>query len=503
MRTDVFSFRILIGSLLGIAVVTACAAPVAPPTDEPSETPRVRRASKTPAPVVSATPEPGALETPDPARTANPDTVVDNKPASDAVATAPAASTPVVAVPPASPAVTASGSVTASPTVTASPAITPTPTPLLVTTLAGTGEPGRLDGPGAAAQFDTPTAMAILDSNPSPRFVLADTGNHLIRRVSPGGVVETLAGDGSPDATDHATSPLQASFNRPEGLAVATDAIYVADTGNHRIRRIRYLNGIAGGVETIAGTNSGFSDGAGQSAQFSAPRGLALDATRQRLYVADTLNRRIRVINLSDPTFPVTTVAGTGEPGANDGSGNAATFFQPVSLTWDGFLLYVIDRVDARIRTVTPGDGGAATALVNEYLGSVDPGFADGGQGVGRFDFTAAGGGIFIGPTFNLIIADSGNQRIRIHTDTLGTVTAAGTGARGGTEPSTTSVVGGFRDGPAVAGPAEQRAQFNNPVSIVYVADAPGASGTIYVTDSGNHRLRRVQVGPLRNPMAN
>lgn len=395
----------------------------------------------------------------------------------------------------------------ATPTVTvtpsATPATVPTPTPLLVTTLAGTGAQGRLDGQGTVAEFDAPTALAILDTNPLTRFAVADTGNNLLRRVSAGGLVETLAGDGAPGATDHATSAIQASFNRPEGLAVATDAIYVADTGNHRIRRVSYVNGIAAGVETLAGSSNGFEDNVATAAKFSSPRGLALDAVGRRLFVADSGNRRIRVINLADPTHPVTTLAGSGVAGAADGTGNVASFFQPVAVAWDGFAVFVIDRVDCRIRRIFPGDGTAAGASVDSYLGIETPDYADGGQGLARFDFTAAGGGIFIGPTMNFIIADSGNQRIRLHTDTLGTTTVAGQGARGGTSPATTSVPGAFRDGPAVAGPAEQRAQFNHPVGVVYVPDAPGASGTIYVTDSANHRLRRVQVGPLRDPMAN
>jgi hypothetical protein len=372
---------------------------------------------------------------------------------------------------------------------------------LLVATVAGDGTPGLVDGQGPSVRFSGPTALALLDSNPEPRLLVADTGNHCLRRVSLGGFTETLAGDGAMADGDHATDPRKASFNRPEGIAVQPNvAAYVADTGNHRIRRIAYVNGVAGAVSTIAGGSEGFADGVGASAQFSSPRGLAIDVAGQRLFVADSGNRRIRVVDLAQPTYPVTTLAGTGAAGGADGTGSVATFFQPSSLGWDGTVLFVIDRVDCRLRQVFPGSGTPESARVVEYLGTSAPDFADGGQGVARFDFTGAGGGIFIGPQMNMFIADSGNQRVRIHTDTLGTVTAAGTGARGGTKPNTTSVPGAFRNGPATQGDVAALAQFNAPVGVVYVAAGDAASGTIYVTDSGNHRVRSVQVGKLRSP---
>ena len=367
--------------------------------------------------------------------------------------------------------------------------------------MAGDGTPGQLDGLRSAARFNGPTGLALLDSNPEPRLLVADTGNNCLRRVSLGGFTETLAGDGAVADDDHASDPRQASFNRPEGVAVEPNvAVYVADSGNHRIRRIAYVNGVAGAVTTIAGGAEGYADGDGAVAQFSSPRGLAIDVTGQRLFVADSGNRRIRLINLAQPSYPVLTLAGSGAAGGDGGSGSVASFFQPVALGWDGSVLFVIDRVDCRIRQVFPGSGTLASSRVEEYLGVSAPDFADGGQGVARFDFTAAGGGIFIGPQMNMFIADSGNQRVRIHTDTLGTTTAAGIGARGGAPPSTTSVAGAFRDGPTVFGDIATLGQFNAPVGVVYVAAGDAASGTIYVTDSGNHRVRSVQVGKLRSP---
>src|SRR5262249_47566496 len=146
---------------------------------------------------------------------------------------------------------------------------------------------------------------------PNDVVYVADAGNHAIRRVDSGGAVTTTAGNGSPGFADAQGS--LASFNNPQGVAVdpANGVVYVADTGNHTIRKIDP----SGNVTTYAGDGtSGFVNGAGESARFNSPRGVAVD-NLGRVFVADTGNHAVRRI---DSGGVVTTVAGDGTPGSTD-----------------------------------------------------------------------------------------------------------------------------------------------------------------------------------------
>jgi sugar lactone lactonase YvrE len=156
-----------------------------------------------------------------------------------------------------------------------------------VTTLAGSTD-GFADGVGAAAQFNFPFGVAV---DAAGNVYVADTDNHSIRKITLAGEVSTLAGSGYPGNADGPGG--FARFGYP--LRVAVDAagnLYVADTGNNRIRKISP----AGAVTTLAGSNEGFVDGVGAAAQFSQPNGVAVDAAGN-VYVADTNNQRIRKIN--------------------------------------------------------------------------------------------------------------------------------------------------------------------------------------------------------------
>jgi hypothetical protein len=170
-----------------------------------------------------------------------------------------------------------------------------------VTTLAGDQEPGSSDGPGHAARFDGPSAVAVA---PSGDVYVADTRNHRIRVVRPDGQTTTLTGliAGFRDGT-----LAEAQFDSPSGVAVGPDgAIYVADTNNHRIRRIA-----AGVVSTVCGGGAGFADGPAPVARFSYPTSLAVDAANPpsvSLVVADSGNRRVRVVTLGSPSAQVRTL---------------------------------------------------------------------------------------------------------------------------------------------------------------------------------------------------
>ena len=208
----------------------------------------------------------------------------------------------------------------------------------LVSTLAGSaGVIGSADGTGAAAQFFYPSGVA---TDPAGNVYVADRYNHTIRKITPAGVVTTLAGtagiSGSADGTGTA-----AQFSHPKGVAVDNAGnLYVADSGNGTIRLITS----AGVVTTFAGTAgvSGSDDGTGSAAKFSGPNGVAVDA-RGNVYVADQHNNTIRQIS---PAGIVTTLAGTaGNYGpAKDGTGAAAVFFYPGGLAVDALgNVYVAD----------------------------------------------------------------------------------------------------------------------------------------------------------------
>ena len=218
----------------------------------------------------------------------------------------------------------------------------------VVTTFAGlSGTPGSDDGNGNSARFRFPSHLAVDSSN----FVyVADYGNHTIRKIAPDRTVTTLAGSpgmfGSLDGNGSA-----ARFHHPAGVAVDTTGnLYVADQVNSTIRKIALPNT----VSTFAGLAgmSGSADGPGDTARFSLPTDVAVDGSG-RVYVADTLNQLVRRIT---PARLVTTLAGL--PGANafnDGIGSNVRFNFPVGVTVDGNgKVYVADQTNNRIRAGQP-----------------------------------------------------------------------------------------------------------------------------------------------------
>jgi sugar lactone lactonase YvrE len=214
-----------------------------------------------------------------------------------------------------------------------------------VTTLAGSGAIGSLDGHGTSATFNTPSSVATdADGN---IYVLEFIGA-VVRKITPAGDVTTLAGSGTAGFADGTGAA--ASFGQAYGIATdAAGNVYVADTGNNRIRKITP----GGVVTTLAGSGqAGATDGAGSLASFAGPGGLAVDSDGT-IYVADTDNSLLRKIT---PAGVVSTLAGQpGVLGAQNGIGTAATFKRPFGVTVDAAgNLYVADTFGNLIRKVTP-----------------------------------------------------------------------------------------------------------------------------------------------------
>ncbi len=219
-----------------------------------------------------------------------------------------------------------------------------------VNTFAGENAIGLVDGAAAVARFRYPTGIT---TDASGNIYVADYMNHRIRKITPNGVVSTLAGSGAIGVAGggyaEGLATIQAQFKFPTGVAVDKQGnIYVADQGNHRIRKIAP----AGVVSTFAGSGiAGFSDGTGAGASFRSPGNLYMD-NEEVLYVAETGNHSIRRITKAGV---VTTVAGSGTSGYANGNGRNAMFNTPYGMCKDvEGNLYVVDRLNACVRKITP-----------------------------------------------------------------------------------------------------------------------------------------------------
>jgi len=258
----------------------------------------------------------------------------------------------------------------------------------VVTTFAGNGTRGSADGLGSSAEFDFPRGIAI---DVSGNLYVAD--NNRIRKITPAGMVTTLAGSSEYGYADGTGS--EAIFWEPEGIAIDTlGNLYVIE--HDRIRKVTS----AGVVTTLAGSSWGYADGVGSSAEFAYPRGIAIDASGN-LYVTDYYNR-IRKVT---PEGVVTTFAGSGARDYADGTGSKAQFSEPWGIAIDvSGNLYVADKNNNRIRKVTPA------GVVTTLAGNGTAGDADGTGSVAQFYGPI---GIAIDALGSLYVADYYNHRIR------------------------------------------------------------------------------------------
>ncbi len=310
-----------------------------------------------------------------------------------------------------------------------------------ITTYAGSGAFGFSGdgGPALQAALALPLGLAL---DAAGNLYIADTGNHRIRRVNTARVITTVAGSGSPACAGDGRPAIAARLSSPRDVAVdSAGNLYIADLCN----RIREVSG--GTINTVAG-------------QLNVPSGLALDIAGN-LYIADLLNGR--VVTLQGGSLRV--ISGASHFGGDGGPATSALLYLPYDVTVDSpGDLYVADTFNHRVRRVTPAG----------VIGTV--------AGTGAFGFSGDGGQassaqlqspqkVLLDSSGNLYISDTGNNRVRRVTPAGVISTVAGTGVAGF----------GGDGGPATA------AQLNYPVGL-----GLDASGNLYISDTGNNRVRRV-----------
>jgi hypothetical protein len=323
---------------------------------------------------------------------------------------------------------------------------------LTVSTLAGTGTAGALDGPSASATLNLPRGVAV---DGAGNVYVAEPYNNKIRKITAAGAVTTLAGTGTAGALDGPGT--SATFRGPSSVAVdAAGNVYVGDYSNQKIRKIT----AAGFVTTLAGTGvRGADDGPTTSATFSSPYGVAVDAAGT-VYVADANNQKIRKITAAGV---VTTLAGTGTAGALDGPGTSATFNGPIGVAVDAAgTVYVTDANNQKIRKITAA--GAVTTLAGTGTASALDGPTTSATFNNPFGVAVDGNG-------NVYVGDYSNNKIRKITAAGAVTTLAGTGTASALDGPTTS------------------ATFSGPFGV-----AVDGNGTVYVADQDNNKIRKIMV---------
>jgi len=277
-----------------------------------------------------------------------------------------------------------------------------------VTTISGTGANSSIDGPALTASFQNPRGLAIN----SLGEVFVGQANCVRKISADGNDVITFVGNAAQAGIQDGQGANARFGGHIMGMAFdSDDNLFVTDHANHRIRKID-PNGV---VTTFAGSGAGFADGQGIAAQFQHPWGLAIDG-EDNLYMADRSNHRIRKI---DPNGAVTTLAGSGTAGFADGQGTAALFNTPEGIAVDSVgNVFVGDYTNYRIRKIT------CDGIVTTFAGSGTPGNEDGVATVARFNGT--GRALAIDGDDNLFVCGISNHRIRQVTPDGTTTTVAG-----------------------------------------------------------------------------
>jgi streptogramin lyase len=348
----------------------------------------------------------------------------------------------------------------------------------LITTFAGNGSPGYTgdDGPATDATINYPKGL-IADQ--SGNVFIADTLNHRIRKVDPDGIITNFAGDGSSGHAGNGGPATSASMDEPHGVAVdGLGNVYIADTKNHRIRLVDtsdIMNPFAG-----SGTNNyqelTDEDVLATTASLNEPNGVYVDVSGN-VFIADTENCMIRKVDAS--TNRITRVAGAlsgGNPSCGySGDGGQATLAQlnkprAVYVDIDGNI-YIADDDNHRIRKVD-----ISTGIITTIAGNGVGGYGgDGGPATSASLFNPKG--VWVDEVGNVLIADTENHRIRkigITPENITTVAGDGTASYSGD------------DGPATL------ASLKKPHAVcIHEASAPAY---LVIADPSNHRIREVNL---------
>ena len=331
-----------------------------------------------------------------------------------------------------------------------------------IETVAGTGSYGfRGDhGQAVAARMANPFDVAVADSG---EIFVADTENHRIRKITPSGSIMTVAGIGRPGISGDGRAATRARLSSPKGLALdSAGQLYIADSGNHRIRVID----TGGIITTFAGTGrSGFGgdDGLPTEARLSRPSDVALDPFGN-VYIADTGNHRIRKVS----NAVITTVAGSSRVGFDGDGGPAhlAVLSSPEGIAVDMFgTIFVADTRNHRVRRVDL-DGSITTVM-----GTGHPG-PSGDNGLATSASLNSPKGVAVDWRGGVYVADSGNHMVRRINPSGFAENTAGIG-----------VAGNAGDG----GPADQ-ARLNSPAGLWV-----DLKSEVYIADTKSRRIRHLR----------
>ncbi len=336
----------------------------------------------------------------------------------------------------------------------------------LITTVVGSGIAGFAGdgGPATSAQLNRPLGVAV---DGLGNLYVADSQNNRIRRIdAQTGLIETVAGNANEGYVEDDVLATSTSLHKPSGVAFDSDGSFlIADTANHRIRRVDAVTKI---ITTFAGTGTsgdGGDGGAATDAELKNPRGVHVDSITGEVYVADTANHRLRRI---DASGVISTVAGTGDDGDLGDGGPAldAQLSNPYSVARnaDGDLL-IADTTNHKIRRI---DG---TETISTVLGTGSPSVPRDGAAATSAKLSAAAG-VVVDGAGNVYLSDQRGQVVlRVDGATQAIFRVAGTG----------------RAGFSGDGELAVDARLRGPRGLALAPD-----GSLYLSDSNNGRVRRV-----------